>query len=152
MLSSVRRFAICLLASVGLLLVSVLPASAVTAGVPFTVELTGAAEVQDLGDPDGSGTATLTVNPGLGQVCWTVEVAGVDPLTAAHIHEAPSTDPGPVVVPLKVGDFGGTGCIEVDRELLVDIITNPSGYYVNVHNVPFPGGALRGQLDRPGLG
>ena len=72
-MSSVRRFAICLFASVGLLLVSVLPASAVEAGVPFTVDLTGEAEVTaggvpNQGDLDGSGTAVVTINPGLGQV------------------------------------------------------------------------------------
>ena len=50
-MSSVRRFAICLLASVGLLLVSVLPASAETGGVPFRVELTGEAEVNAAGVP-----------------------------------------------------------------------------------------------------
>jgi hypothetical protein len=150
-MSSVRSVAIGLLASVGLLLVGVSPASAVTPGVPFTVALTGAAERPGPGDPDGSGTATLTINPGLGTVCYTIDVAGVDPLTDAHIHVAPSTSPGPVVVPLEVGDFGGTGCTEgVAPRLLADIISDPSGYYVNVHNEPYPRGALRGQLDRPG--
>jgi len=150
---SVRRFAICLIASVGLLLVSVLPASAATGGVPFTVDLTGEAEVNtagvpNLGDLDGTGTADLTVNPGTGEVCWTIEVAGVEPITAAHIHVAPADTTGAVVVPLN--PYTG-GCTVVDRELALAIITDPDAYYVNVHNVPFPGGALRGQLDRPGL-
>ena len=152
-MSSVRRLAICLLASVGLLLVSVLPASAEEVGVPFKVELTGEAEVNDAGEPnqgdlDGSGTATLTVNPGTGEVCWTIEVAGVEPITAAHIHFAPATAPGPVVVPLN--PYVG-GCTDVDRDLALAIITDPTAYYVNVHNDPYPAGALRGQLDRPGL-
>jgi hypothetical protein len=138
------------LTSVGLLLASVSPASAVTAGVPFTVELTGEAEVNaegvpNQGDPDGSGTATLTINPGLGQVCWTIEVAGVDPITAAHIHVAPSTTTGPIVVPLN--PYTG-GCTDIDLELALAIITDPSSYYVNVHNATYPAGALRGQLDR----
>ena len=168
-MSSVHRIAICLvrrpgsvvigllvmvLASVGLLLASVLPASAViTPGVPFTVELTGEAEVDangvpNQGDLDASGTATLTINPGTGQVCWTIEVEGdIKPITAAHIHVGPTTAPGPVVVPLSPT----TGCTVVSRELLLAIILDPSSYYVNVHNAEFPAGALRGQLDSPGL-
>jgi hypothetical protein len=72
-MSLVRRIAIALVASVGLLLASVVTASAATGGVPFTVELTGEAEVTPTGEPnqgdlDGSGTAHLTVNPGTGEV------------------------------------------------------------------------------------
>jgi hypothetical protein len=66
--------AIGLVASAGLLLASVVPAFGATGGLPFTVELTGAAEVTG-GDPDGSGTATVTVNPGTGEVCWTIRHA-----------------------------------------------------------------------------
>ena len=152
-MSSVRRIAICLLASVGLLLASALPASAEPGGVPFRVELTGEAEVNaagvpNQGDPDGTGTATVTVNPGLGQVCWTIEVADVEPITAAHIHVAPADTTGPIVVHFK--PYTG-GCDDIDRELALKIITDPSAYYVNVHNATYPAGALRGQLDRPGL-
>jgi hypothetical protein len=142
-MSLVRRIAIALVASVGLLLACVVPASAEAAGRPFTVDLTGAAERPTQGDPDGSGTASLTINPGTGEVCWTIEVAGVDPLPhAAHIHKAPSTEPGPIVVHLDQD----TGCTDIDRALALAIITDPSSYYVNVHNTEFPAGALRGQL------
>ena len=69
-----RRIAIALVASVGLLLAFAVPASGAPDGVPFTVELTGEAEVTSAGvpnqgDPDGSGTTTLTVNPGREEVC-----------------------------------------------------------------------------------
>ena len=152
--SSVRRIAICLLASVGLLLASALPASAEPDGVPFRVELTGEAEVTaggvpNQGDPDGSGTATVRINPGLEEVCWTIEVADLDPVVMAHIHVGASTTTGPVVVPLN--PYEG-GCTSIDRDLALKIITNPSDYYVNVHTTTFGAGAVRGQLDRPGLG
>ena len=142
-----RRIAIALVASIGLLLASVVSASAAVGGVPFTVELTGEAEVTP-GDPDGSGTATVTINPGLGEVCWSIEVAGVEPITAAHIHKAPSTTNGPVVVPFDPA--WDSGCRTVERDLALDIVLHPSSYYVNVHNSEFPppAGALRGQLDR----
>lgn len=123
---------------------------AAAGGRPFTTELTGEAEVTaggvpDQGDLDGVGTAVLTVNPGRGEVCWSIEVSGVDPIAAAHIHVAPATTNGPVVVPLS--PYEG-GCTTVDRDLALAIIQDPSAYYVNVHNATFPAGALRGQLDR----
>jgi len=119
-------------------------------GRPFTTDLTGEAEVTaagvpNQGDLDGVGTAELTINPGLGEVCWTIEVSGVAPITAAHIHAAPATLPGPVVVPLN--PYTG-GCTTVDPQLARAIVKDPSAYYVNVHNADFPAGALRGQLSR----
>ena len=143
-----RRITIWLIASVGVLLACAVPASAEISGRLFTVNLTGAAEVNaagvpNQGDPNGSGTATLSINPGTGEVCWTIEVEGVDPITAAHIHVAPSTEPGPIVVPLS--PYSG-GCTTVSRELALKIITDPASYYVNVHNATYPAGALRGQL------
>jgi CHRD domain len=147
-MSSVRRIAIWLVASVGLLLACVVPASAEITGRVFTVDLTGEAEVDaegvsNQGDLDGSGTATVSINPGTGEVCWTIEVAAVDPIAAAHIHFAPLTAPGPIVVHLHPTS---SGCTEVSRELALAIITDPGSYYVNVHNVTYPAGALRGQL------
>jgi hypothetical protein len=147
-MSLVRRIAIALVASAGLILASVVPASAVdTGGVPFTVELTGAAEVAP-GDPDGSGTATVTVNPGTGDVCWTIEVTDVLTTDAeAHIHKAAAGVNGPIVVPFDPWD---SGCTTVSRTLALDIVLHPELYYVNVHNTEYPRplGAVRGQLDR----
>ena len=121
--------------------------SAAEAGRPLSTALTGAAEVPGPGDPDGSGTAVLTVNPGLGEICYTLTVEGVAPIIAAHIHVGPAGVAGPVVVPL-VPPIDGTssGCAEVSRELALNVIRKPQDYYVNVHNAEYPAGALRGQL------
>jgi Rieske Fe-S protein len=148
-----RRIAIALIASIGLLLASVVPASGDEGGVPFTVELTGEAEVTSAGVPnqgdlDGGGTATVTVNPGQREVCWSIEVADVAPIMMAHIHSAAATTTGPIVVPLNPYEGGCTEVTEVSRALALDIVRNPSSYYVNVHNMDFPAGALRGQLNR----
>ncbi len=126
---------------------------ALAQGRPFSTTLTGSAEVPGPGDPDGSGTADLTLNPGLGEVCWTITVTGVAPVTAAHIHAAPAGVAGSVVVPLfpPLPDANGvsSGCTTgVDRALILAIIQNPENYYVNVHNAEYPAGALRGQLSK----
>jgi hypothetical protein len=115
----------------------------------FTVTMTGAAERPGPGDPDGSGTAAITINRGLGEVCWEIEVTGILlPATGAHIHLAPVTDPGPVVVPLSNPDATGTasGCTTVARDLAKAIAKDPAAYYVNVHTTDFPDGAIRAQL------
>jgi hypothetical protein len=43
------------------------------------------------------------------------------------------------------------GCVTVDPMLLQAIKTDPSAYYVNLHNTRYPMGAIRGQL-RASLG
>ena len=76
--------------------------------------MTGAAERPGPGDPDGSGTASFTLNYGQGEICFVLEVADIAPATAAHIHVAPVTDPGPVVVPLAPPTEGtSSGCVSV---------------------------------------
>jgi hypothetical protein len=127
------------------LLLSVVAAGATGAagGRPLSTQLVGANEVPVSGDPDASGTARLWINPGLGSVCWSISVSNVEPIFAAHIHLAPAGSPGKIVVPLN--PYTG-GCSPITRALAIAILTNPSAYYVNVHNETYPGGAARGQL------
>jgi hypothetical protein len=142
----------------GLTLVVVASAGSVGAGEggrPFTTTLTGAAEAPGPGDPDASGVAHLRLNQGLGTVCFDVSWEDVDGVVfAAHIHEAPAGVPGPIVVPLFEGSFGGTDAVSacvtgVDGGLIKDIRQNPEEYYVNVHSLPdFGAGAIRGQLSK----
>ena len=147
-----RLFAALLLAAlVALALVG--PASAAKlggaeqGGRQLATTLTGAVEVPGPGDPDGSGFATVTVNPGQGVLCYELSVSGIAPATGAHIHEAPPGAAGPVVVGLEPPTSGfSSGCVVVGRALAKDILKNPSDYYVNVHNAEYPAGALRGQL------
>lgn len=112
----------------------------------FTVQMTGEEEVA-AGDPDGSGTATIRINTRAGMLCYTLRVSGIETANAAHIHEAPVGVAGPVVVPLDAPSSGrSSGCERIGRELALEIAAAPEDYYVNVHNTPFPGGAIRGQL------
>lgn len=121
-------------------------ATAASAANVFTTRLSGAEEVPNAGDPDGSGFAVVAVIPEAGLVCYGVVVFGIAAATAAHIHEAPRGVAGPVVVHLDDPSRGASsGCV-ADAEEAADIAADPGDYYVNVHNAQFPGGALRGQL------
>jgi hypothetical protein len=135
---------------IAVLALTLIPAgSALAGGRTLTTQMTGAAEVPGPGDPDGSGSARITVNSGIGQVCWRISVENITlPAAAAHIHEAPVGVPGPIVVTLSPPDATGTssGCADVDRSLAKDIRKHPSSYYVNVHTSDFQAGAVRGQL------
>lgn len=134
-----------------LLAVTLAGTSLAVGGRPFTVEMTGAAERPGPGDPDGSGTAWLWLNQGQGLICFVLQVQDITlPSIGAHIHVAPETLPGPVVVPLTAPDAEGnsSGCVEVEAYLIKAIRQNPQDYYVNVHTSDFPGGAVRGQLSK----
>lgn len=157
-----RLFAALLLAALAALALAG-PASAAKLGGAdhggrlFTTTLSGAEEVDPetgalgAGDPDGSGLATLTVNPGQKEVCYEISVEDITlPAIGAHIHVGDAGENGPVVVPLTPPDASGvsSGCAEVPRELALAIIQNPEGYYVNIHTSDFESGAIRGQLSK----
>ncbi len=144
-----RLFAALVLAVLGALLVT----TPVTAADPFEhldADLTGEQEVPGPGDPNGSGDANVTVYRT--KVCYTLLVEDIRRPTAAHIHEGRRGEAGPVVVelntPKKVADavFFSEGCERISRTLSRDLRMNPTHYYVNVHNNPYPDGAIRGQL------
>jgi len=104
------------------------------------------------GDPDGHGSAMIKVYKT--KVCYSLAVTGIKPATEAHIHKGAKGQTGPVVVP--TASSGQTsfdppkptsnGCSAVPSSLSKDLRQNPSNYYVNVHNKPYPEGAIRGQL------
>ncbi len=109
--------------------------------------MTGEEEAPNPGDPDGIGFAFFTLNSDTGEVCYRLRAQRIEPARAAHIHVAPPGEAGPVVVGLAPPTNGrSSGCTMADPDLVQDIIDNPEEYYVNVHNAPYPGGALRGQL------
>ena len=123
-----------------------------SSGRSLSAELRGANEVGTAGDPNGVGTANVTVNVGKGELCYSVSFSNITTPRFGHIHDADAGKNGVVVVTLTAiaGAQGGiaAGCATVDRALLRDIVKDPSGYYVNVHTDDFPAGAIRGQLGR----
>jgi hypothetical protein len=110
----------------------------------------GANEVPGPGDPNASGSTVVTLNSNTGLVCYVIKVSGLSsPITAGHIHVGSAGVAGPVVIPFPLTGGPNTfaGCTHADKALIQSIINHPSGYYTNVHNVPFPAGAMRGQLE-----
>lgn len=106
---------------------------------------------QATGDPNGGGTALVTLYPDRNQLCYSVAVAGLaGTLDMAHIHQGAAGATGPVVVPLTPPTQGSSsGCVTIGRRLLARLARNPAGYYVNVHTTPnFTAGTARGQLSQ----
>jgi hypothetical protein len=117
---------------------------------PYVTQLTGANERPGPGDGDGTGAATVSIailDATTAEVCWDLAYSGIDAPTAAHIHRGAADIAGPVVVNFGTpGASSHTGCADVTTALASEITGDPGGFYVNVHNVAFPAGALRGQL------
>jgi len=128
------------------------------ATAPLFAILLGANEVNtdatpaeaNAGDLNGNGSVTLSITD-TNTICFAVVVNGIAKPVAMHIHRGVAGTNGPVVVPFNlIPDSGNPGtssdCVRAPAALLRSIRNEPSGFYFNIHNGPFPGGALRGQL------
>jgi hypothetical protein len=97
----------------------------------------------------GSGTFIGRSNPGQGRICWKLTVsADLVDVTAAHIHYVSDSS---IAVPLTLPDpFTGTatGCANAPRALVKQILMGPQNFYVNVHTVTYPSGAISGTLHK----
>ena len=121
--------------------------SGADARATLEASLTGEKEVPGPGDPNGWGDAEVKVHKA--KVCYELEVERIKPATAAHIHRGGPSVAGPVVVELKAPTDGSSeGCKAISKKLSKKLRDHPWRYYVNVHNNPYPDGAVRGQLQR----
>ncbi len=122
-------------------------------GTGLVGTFSGSVEVP-AGDPDASGTALIRLNAAEGLVCFKFTVRGSDPLTAAHIHQAPAGTAGPVVIPLVAPTASAAdptvqvskGCVSAAPSLIATIKANPAQFYANVHDKAYPAGVVRAQL------
>ena len=115
----------------------------------LVASMSGASEVPGPGDADGSGRAEITIVDATDNICWDLDVRDIAPATMAHIHRGGVGIAGPPVVTLEPPrDGSAKGCTNAPGALADEIEANPGGFYVNIHNAEFPGGAIRGQLQR----
>jgi CHRD domain-containing protein len=136
--------------------------------VTYNILANGTKEVNAAGTPgqgdlDGTVTGTLQLDNGTGagttgSATFNLTLSNIDltTLSGHHIHQAPATTTGSIVI-----DFGDPDTIR-SGNLLSGTITglpaatisnafaNPTGFYYNIHNGAFPGGAVRDQLPEPG--
>lgn len=117
----------------------------------FDFFIAGENEVCDGDTCGGEGTAEvfLDIEAERGQVCYEIQLDGIEDPTAAHIHAAPLAENGDVVVDLEweAGEKTAEKCIqELDEAALEKVMLEPRGHYVNVHSERYPDGAARGQL------
>jgi hypothetical protein len=108
--------------------------------------LNGANEAPGPGDTDGFGLAGLRFEGTT--VSYSILVQHLNPPSASHIHRGAAGVPGPVVITLASAypNNFASGTATASAALIEEIRRNPAGFYVNVHNADFPGGAIRGQL------
>jgi hypothetical protein len=132
------------------------PSGALAASATYNVSMTGVQEVPGPGDPDGSASGTITLDDASGLVSWSFTYAGIDVPTAMHIH-GPNAPAGATASPfifLSTATTGGAGTlmgslVHADLAQVTQILSSPDSFYVNIHNEPFLGGAVRGQVPEP---
>ena len=137
----------------------------------FTATLSPANEVPPVtnAEASGRGDATITLNvtkDGAGNITsatanFVVNLSGFPagtPFNIAHIHEGANTCACPVVVNIGLTAAEGTVAnaagsasitksnVTVTPEVAQRMISNPAGFYFNVHSTLNPGGVARGVL------
>ena len=128
--------------------------------INYFVTMTGDQEVPGPGDSSGFASGTFTFDTTANTVSWNVSYSGlVDvndsaDLQGFHIHVGGVGVAGAIVIDLGLGTSGGFGTLDgmtnISSTLMLNIITNETGYYANLHTTIYPNGAVRGQLPTPG--
>jgi hypothetical protein len=112
----------------------------------LTATMSGGEEVPGPGDPDGKGTASITLDDAKNTACYELKYEGIGKVTAAHVHTGAQGKSGPPAIDFKPDQNGDKGCVPADAMTLKAVRDNPGGHYVNLHTAEYPSGAIRGQL------
>jgi hypothetical protein len=136
----------------------------------FTIPLNASAEVPATTGADGAakGTATISItessdyyggSSASASISFNVSgFSSADAITAAHIHEGGPTQNGAIMldtgispsstIPLTNGSASfNVVALSMSTSLADQVMSNPAGFYFNIHTNMNPGGAIRGQMD-----
>lgn len=141
---------VCVFLSAGLLTVAAVtgPVWAQEQKTTMRADMSADQEVPQPGPEGASGTATVTTE-GPDRLCYTATTENLDePVVAAHIHDGPKGEPGPVFIDLEWATNGNEGCVTTEASKIEAVVADPAGYYVNLHTPSHRDGAVRGQLMR----
>jgi len=139
--------------------------------IPFRAILSPANEVPAITGLDASGTATVLLHivrdssgrivSGSADFKVAYRFPGEINITGLHIHRGEAGANGPVTIDSAltrvdaqpaVATINRQGQIAPDNAAAIstatDMLTNPAGFYINLHTSVHPGGAIRGQLMR----
>jgi len=113
-------------------------------GRPLHATLTGSPTT----DPDGTGSADLTLNQGHGQICFNVSWTNLGTVTGVQVQKLADDS----VVATLTDDFtdgNGKACTNgVEKKTIMALRQHPEQYYVNVLTSDFATGAVRGTLHK----
>jgi len=136
-----------------LLLLATIGCATVPRTPTYCAGLRGEGPGSDALDPDASGSARLELG-GASIRFHVTTSSNLGKVVATHLHEGAAGVNGPMVVELNPGFTGKVldGSIPVESDLAARVLSNPGQFYVKLHSLKFPGGAIRGQLHPCGSG
>ena len=116
-----------------------------TATTTYNIDLNGMQSVPMTGSMQMA-TATVEVDENLMQIRASVDISGVDGVTAVHIHDGDIGMNGDVAFGFEMdGDDAYTLAeTDVTSELIEDLADGD--WYINVHTETFENGEVRGQI------
>jgi len=133
------------------LLVAVLASAGCATQRPVTLcaHLAGGDSPTDALDPVHEGDAVLRLDRTA--IAFSIVAPGIETVTATHIHHGPAGTAGPMLWEINTGYKGDSlhgAASGIPPGVITLIAREPGEYYVKLHTVKFPGGAIRGQLGR----
>lgn len=140
-----RLFKLAAVGAVALLAVAV-PAHAQK--FDYQGAMTGAEVVPGPGDPDGTGTFTISIDNATNTLCYGLAWQNTEEPQGSHIHTGSANQAGQIMVDLNLPANGPKACIPIDATSAGHITSGPKSHYVDLHTASQPEGAVRGQLQR----